>query len=216
MNNSVQKFFEANDPILHEIFLSLSPEQQNIDVEAKPIDQYFHNLCESIISQQLSVKASDTIWGRFKAILPQAELSPRNVLNAPDDDMRSVGLSRAKVVYVKALAAAIEGGELDLAQLPQESNEEVIRKLTWVKGIGKWTAEMFIMFTLGRPDVFSLGDLGLRNAVERWYGSGEQRLSLDQIEALSQRWSPYRTFAARILWRSLELPASYFPTGAKR
>ena len=130
----------------------------------------FEAIVESIASQQLSVKASDTIFGRFKDLYGKKFPTPKQILNTPDEKLRSVGLSGAKVKYIKSLAEFIDSKQLILENLNNLSDEEVIVELTKVKGIGKWTAEMILIFTLRRPDVFSLGDLALRKAVSKLYG----------------------------------------------
>jgi DNA-3-methyladenine glycosylase II len=116
--------------------------------------------------------------------------------------LRAVGLSTAKTKYVKSLAQAIEERSLDLEDLRTKSDEEVITELIKIKGIGRWTAEMFLIFTLHRTDVFSVGDLGLRTAVARLYTIDRDNLS--EIQKISEQWSPYRSFAARYLWKSLD------------
>lgn len=206
MNSTILEHFQKVDPILFETFHKLAPAAQQIEVIPKPPETFFNNLCESIVSQQLSVKASDTIWKRFNALFPEQQVSPNLILATEDEVLRSVGLSRGKAIYLKALSDAVVKKELDFDAMPTMSNEEVIRSLTWVKGIGQWTAEMFMMFTLGRPDIFSMGDLGLKNAIQGLYGKKEQPLAATEIQVLVSRWSPYKTYAARILWQSLELP----------
>ncbi len=162
----------------------------------------FKALVEAIISQQLSIRASDTIFGRFKDLFGKKFPTPRQILSTPDNKLRSAGLSGAKVKYVKSLSEFIETKQLVLENLSNLSDEEVIIELTRVKGIGKWTAEMVLIFDLRRPDVFSLGDLGLRKAVSRLYSVDINDLA--KIEEISLRWKPYRSTAARYLWKSLD------------
>lgn len=166
---------------------------------------HFRSLVESIVSQQLSVKASDTIFARFVALFPTGKFpKPEQVLEMPDSKMRRAGLSGSKVKYIKDLARKIHNKEVALHKLKKMSDEEVIEHLIQVKGIGRWTGEMFLMFSLDRPDVFSHGDLGLRNAIQKLYGK-KRPLTQKQIEKIVQKWSPHRTTASRYLWRSLEL-----------
>lgn len=172
------------DPVLYEVALKI----KNIE-EITPSKNYFESLCESIVSQQLSIKAADTIWNRAKAKI--GAITPKNVLRVPDQELRDCGLSWAKIKYIKDLASR----DLDFSKIDQMADEEVIKHLTQVKGIGPWTAEMFLIFTLGRPDVFSAGDLGLKNAIKKIYKTSPD-VSV---------WSPYRSYASRILWKSLEL-----------
>lgn len=162
----------------------------------------FDRLVESIISQQLSVKASNAIYKRILELLPNKKLTPQNLLKVKDEDLRSSGLSFGKIKYIKDLSQKVRDGELDLEKLDQLDNEEIINQLTKVKGIGKWTAEMFLMFALARPDIFSHGDLGLQNAIKRIYELKKYDPII--VEEIVIKWSPYRTIAAKILWQSLE------------
>ena len=163
---------------------------------------YFVFLCESIVSQQLSVKASDTIFSRFKKLFLREIITPKQILLIPDDEIRKAGISYTKISYIKDLAKhCIE------KKIPQKfdaiiSEEEIITQLIQVKGIGRWTAEMFLMSALGRPDVFSYGDLALRRAIQKLYKL-EKEPTKKEAEELAKKWSPYRTYASRILWQSL-------------
>lgn len=203
MLDKVRSHFQRNDPILYKILLKVYASYgDKIFILGKPGDLFF-NLCESIVSQQLSVKAADTIFERLLALMPKKKLTPENILKQKDESLRKAGLSNAKVKYIKDLSAKVKSGEVELEKLDGLSEEEVIVKLTSVKGIGRWTAEMFLMFALGREDVFSHGDLGLRNAIKKVYNfeSYDQKI----VEEIVIKWSPYKTYAARILWRSLTL-----------
>lgn len=177
-------------------------------IKAHPIptwekkDNLFRSLAYEIVGQQLSGKVSRVIFQRilnlFKGRISQA----KKLLSLPDQKIRDAGCSWAKVKYLKALAEAVENGSLDLRNLSNLGDEEVYQQLTAVKGIGPWTAEMFLIFTLHRPDIFSVGDLGLRTAVSRLYKV--RRDNLKKIEKISQAWVPYRSFASRYLWLSLK------------
>lgn len=162
----------------------------------------FDELVESIVSQQLSIKASDAIFKRIIDLMPGKKLLPENLLKIKDEDLRKTGLSFGKIKYLKDLSEKVSNGELDLNKLDKLENEKVIKELTKVKGIGRWTAEMFLMFALGRPDIFSHSDLGLKNAIKRVYMIKEYKI--EEAEKIVIKWSPYRTIAARILWRSLK------------
>jgi DNA-3-methyladenine glycosylase II len=174
---------------------------------------HFTELCTSIISQQLSVKVADVIWQRFVRLFPDSgewtkgqtepSLSPEELLRIPDQLIRDQGVSWAKIKYVKDLAQKVIDKEIDLEHLDTLPDEEVIIALTKVKGIGRWTAEMFLMFALARPDIFSTGDLGLKRAIQKLYGL-QTEPDEKKLLSLSKKWSPYRTYAARILWRSLD------------
>ena len=169
----------------------------------KKHDFLFDRLVESIISQQLSVRVADVIYERVLNLMPKKKLDPKAILKIDDQTLRSAGLSFGKIKYIKDLSDKVHSGELDLNNLENLENEEVIEKLTAVKGIGKWTAEMFLMSALGRPDIFSHGDLGLKNAFKKIYDVTEYKEA--EAEKIVIKWSPYRTIAARILWKSLEL-----------
>lgn len=193
------KHLQKNDQGLGSIIAAMPP----LLVRSRG-NNYFKALIESIISQQLSVKASDTIFLRFKKLFPGKHFpKPAEVLRAPEQQMRAAGLSGSKVLYIRELAMAIETKQLKLRRLSILDNEDVISELTKIKGIGRWTAEMFLMFTLGRPDVFSHGDLGLRNAVKQLY-KFKQPPTQQQIEKIVAKWSPHKTLASRYLWKSLE------------
>lgn len=165
---------------------------------------HFEALVEAIISQQLSVKAVDTIFARFVLLFPNQKFpTPEVVLKFPLSKFRKVGISGQKANYIKDLSGKMVSGKLKLNSLHRLENEEVVSELVKVKGIGRWTAEMFLMFTLRRPDVFSFGDLGLRNAIQKLYNL-KAPPSEKQLSRISKRWSPHRTTAARYLWKSLE------------
>lgn len=160
----------------------------------------FEELIESIISQQLSMKAADTIFARFKNLFGKKFPTPKQVLKMEDEKLRSCGMSFAKVSYVKSVANAFISDLIDIEKIKKQSDEEVIEELTQIKGVGRWTAEMILIFTLNRPDIFSIGDLGIRNAIRNLYGITDKK----EILKLSETWKPYRSTACWYLWRSLE------------
>lgn len=164
--------------------------------------QYFQRLCREIINQQLSSKAGDTIYQRFLQLFPQAVVTPQAVLALTPETIRAVGASNSKVKYIQSLAQTIAEEQLFLTSLSQMDDAAVIAALTQVKGIGRWTAEMFLIFTLGRPDVFSYGDLGLRKALVKLYNLSPTP-TREEMERIVNRWSPHRSYAARLLWASL-------------
>jgi len=160
-------------------------------------------LIGSIVSQQLSTKAAATIFGRFVALFPDNAISGAAAIAAIDDvRLRGVGLSGQKVGYLRDLCARIGDGRLDLAALDALDDEEVIERLTAVKGFGRWTAEMFLMFRLHRPDVLPVGDLGIQNAVQRLYRL-RKRPDPKRLMKLGEPWRPYRSVACWYLWQSL-------------
>ena len=161
----------------------------------------FLDLVETIINQQLSGKAADAILERFKKIF-NGRIKPDYVLEISDQKLREAGLSFPKIRYIKGLCEKIVNQELDIYGLSKLSDEEVIKKLTSIKGIGPWSAEMMLIFSLKRPDVFSVGDLGLCKAVSKLYRV--DRKDKNKIEKISRAWIPYRSTACWYLWRSLE------------
>jgi DNA-3-methyladenine glycosylase II len=163
----------------------------------------FEALCMSIASQQLSTKAAATIFGRFCHLFPpDRKPTPERVMTLTDDQIRGVGFSRPKVAFIKDLAEHVIDGRLDLKGLKKHPDEEVMRQLVAVKGIGRWTAEIFLMFRLGRPDIFPADDLGLMNAVQRAYGL-RTRPDAKKLRKLAESWQPHRSVAAWYLWQSL-------------
>lgn len=160
-------------------------------------------LCASIMSQQLSTKVATVIYNRFLNLFGSSEPSPHQILDTPLTTLRSIGLSNAKASYVHNVARfALEKG-MAVKKLNRMSNEELIEYLTEIKGVGKWTTEMLLMFALGREDVFAVDDLGIQNAMIGLYKLNKEDRKLLRLEMLriSQKWSPYRTFACLHLWR---------------
>lgn len=163
----------------------------------------YEALIRAIVGQQLSTKAARSIWGRVQALFGGSTPTPADLIAADPQGLRDAGLSWAKVSYLRNLAERIEDGELELAQLPELSDEDVIAELLAIKGIGRWTAEMFLIFHLARPDVISTGDLGLRRAIQLAYGL-ETPPGPTEFERIAEPWRPHRTLACLYLWRSLD------------
>lgn len=160
-------------------------------------------LVGAIVSQQLSTKAAATIFGRLAAFFPEQRIPSAGALTAIDDlALRGVGLSRQKVAYLRDLSSRIDDGRLVLDELDALGDEEVIERLVAVKGFGRWTAEMFLMFRLHRPDVLPVGDLGIVNAVQRLYGL-RKRPDPKRLMKLGEPWRPYRSVACWYLWQTL-------------
>lgn len=200
MTHSVKKalaHFKKNDPILYKIAIRLEIP------ELVPRGDHFYSLVRAITNQQLSGKAADTIYARILRLLPNEKLEPSEILKTPDIQLREAGLSYGKISYLKDLASRTINNQIPFESFESRSEDEIILELTKVKGIGRWSAEMFLMFHLVRPDVFSYGDLGLRNAIQKIY-SLEKHPTPKEAEEISLRWSPYRTYASRILWMSLD------------
>lgn len=165
--------------------------------------RYFEALVVSIINQQLSTKAADTIEKRFRLLFGSKKFpSVDQVLKKSDNQLCKAGLSFQKISYIKSLAKLVNKGSIEFKKFAKMSDEDIIGKLVQVKGIGRWTAEMFLMFCLNRPDVFSHGDLGLKNAIKKHY-KVEIKLHPKKYHRLVGSWSPHRTTAARYLWASL-------------
>lgn len=162
----------------------------------------FESLTEAVVSQQLSVKAADTIFARFLKLFGGKFPEPRQIIDIDPQLIRNAGISRPKINYIRGIAKAIIDREVDFEALAKKADEEVMAELTKLKGIGKWTAEMILIFSLFREDVFSLGDLGLRTAVSRLYDVARDDYAA--IEKISVQWKPYRSIASRLLWKSLD------------
>lgn len=193
---SVLDHFKKNDVRIFELLQTIPLEV----IHPKHPDTFFVSLCQEIIGQQLSGSVADVIYARFLALFGRKKISADRILAVSDIQLRSTGMSWSKVRFICDLARRMKTGEIDLSGLSQLSDYDVIQKLTRVHGIGPWTAEMFLMFTLARPDVFSYGDLGLRHAIQKVYAYRKEP-TVRQMEQLTKRWVPYRTYAARALWR---------------
>lgn len=164
----------------------------------------FEALVEAIVSQQLSIKAADTIFNRFAALTPGKKFpTPREIIKMPAVKMRTCGLSKMKVSFIKDLAKKTLDGSLNFKTIGRLTDEEVVEHLTSVKGIGQWTAEMFLIFSLRRDDVFSYGDLGLRKAMQRIYKM-KKPPTPRQAEKITSKWKPYRSLGSRYLWASID------------
>lgn len=188
--------FKKSDPVIHEA--GLKAEIIELAIHPDP----FLRLTRTIIGQQLSVKAAQTIFSRFEKLFKK-NINPEELLKIPENKLREAGMSFQKIKYLKDLSEKTIKEEIMLHELKHKQNEDVVTELIKIKGIGQWSAEMFLMFSLGREDVFSFGDLGLQNAIQKLYklrGKPTEK----QMELLAKKWSPYRTYAAMILWRSLD------------
>ena len=161
----------------------------------------FQTLARAIVGQQISTKAADSIWARFVDCV--GKVTPANVVVREATALRACGFSGQKVAYVKDLANRFAAGEVRPRRWSRMDDEAIIEELVAVKGIGRWTVEMFLMFHLMRPNVLPVGDLGLQRAMERTYNQGKA-LTRDQMRALGEPWDPYRSVATWYLWRSLE------------
>ncbi len=167
-------------------------------------DDHYGALVRSIVGQQLSVAAAKAIYGRLLERFGGRPPTPQEVLAQDEEELRAAaGLSRAKVGFLRSLAEHVVAGELELDRVARLADAEIVAELCAVRGIGEWSAHMFLMFQLERPDVLAVGDLGVRRAAQRAYGLPDLP-SADDLRALAEPWSPHRTLACRYLWRSLD------------
>jgi DNA-3-methyladenine glycosylase II len=188
---------KKSDPVLRAIIERVGP----FRMEYGPPE--FSSLAESIVYQQLNGTAAATIFERFSRLAGEP-LTHAGILKLSDEQLRSVGLSKQKSAYLKDLAAKTRDGLLDFVRLPELSDQDVIEHLTQVKGIGVWTAHMFLMFTLRRPDVLPTGDYGVRAAIKKHYR--KRKLPKPrEMERIARPWAPYRSVACWYLWRSLDV-----------
>jgi DNA-3-methyladenine glycosylase II len=167
---------------------------------------HFDAVCRSIVFQQLSGKAAGTIHGRFQGLYGGRTPLPEELALTSDEKLRAVGLSRQKSAYLKDLGARVASGEVPIETLHELTDEEVISALTQVKGIGRWTAQMFLMFRLGRPDVLPDLDLGVQKGIQRTYRL-RKLPTPDKVKKIGAKWAPYRTVASWYMWRLLDAPA---------
>ncbi len=162
----------------------------------------FHTLMRSIAGQQISVQSADAIWRKMEAIIP--EITPYNCANLTHEQLKSCGFSRQKISYIENLIAFANDGKLELPQLQAMNDAELMKHITAIKGIGIWSAEMFAMFCLMRPDILPLDDIGLQRAMARQYGIQAKPFNKMQATKIAEVWQPYRTIATWFLWRSID------------
>jgi DNA-3-methyladenine glycosylase II len=177
------------------------------NIKPAPLIRPFDALAESIAYQQLSGKAAATIFGRVRALYPRRKyLDPKKILATPDESFRAAGLSRSKIAAVKDLAAKTIDGTVPSARaIARMSDEELILRLTEVRGIGRWTVEMLLLFDLGRPDVWPVDDYGVRKGFAKTFGK-RKLPTPKQLMKLGEKWRPYRSVAAWYFWRALDAP----------
>lgn len=187
----------AADPILAAIIEKVGPCKMQFG------EPTFHSLAESILYQQLNGKAAATIFDRFAALAGDP-LTPGGILSLTDAQLREVGLSRQKTSYLRDLSEKTKAGLLEFERMPDMSEEDVIAHLTQVKGVGVWTAHMFLMFTLRRPDILPTGDYGVQAAIKKHYKKRKWPKP-DVMHKIAKSWSPYRSMACWYLWRSLDI-----------
>lgn len=198
VDRKIINHFKKVDPVLFKAFANFGI------LVVEPIDSkgYFKRLCREIINQQLSDKVGDIIYLRFEALFSGDDVNPKKVFKFTEEDLRSTGMSYSKVRFIRGLAKEILDGNLILDNLEAQDNDYITSNLTKVKGIGKWTAEMFLIFCLGREDIFSFGDLGLKKAIINLYNLKNPKR--EDLEIIVNKWSPYKSYACRILWKTLD------------
>jgi len=190
------------DPVLATVIDEVGPDGLGDPRAGRPQDHY-GALVRSIVGQQLSTRAARAIYTRLTERFGGRTPTPQEVLEDDPDELRTAaGLSHAKIAYLRSLAEHVLDGSLELERLDQLDDDEVIAELTAVRGIGPWSAQVFLMFHLERPDVVAAGDLGIRRAVMLRYGLDELPTP-QEVERIAEPWRPYRTLACRFLWRSL-------------
>jgi DNA-3-methyladenine glycosylase II len=193
------RYLKRVDPVLAQVIEAVGPCRLQMRAEGT----HFQALVRSIVFQQLSGKAAGTILSRFNALYPTGAPTPEQVLATKEDVMRSAGLSRQKIGYLRDLAAKVVSDELPLHEVESMSDDDLIDHLVQVKGIGRWTAQMFLMFRLGRLDVLPELDLGIQNAIKRAYRKRKRPTPKD-VKKIGAKWSPHSTVACWYLWRSLD------------
>ncbi len=198
MKNEIQdsvEYLRKNDTVIRGIIDIIGP------CTLKPSKDYYNSLVKSIIHQQLSNKAAGTIYSRFLNQLNN-KLSPKNLLDLTDEEFKKAGVSKQKKAYLRDLSEKFYNGNIDLSKLSVLEDEEVINQLTSVRGIGKWSAEMFLIFCLNRLNVLPLDDVGFRNSIKHNYKL-KQKPSKEEVLEISKKWVPYRSIAVWYLWQSL-------------
>jgi len=167
----------------------------------------FFTLARAIVGQQISVKAADTVWKRFSQKV--GKITPKNVMETSDEDLRAAGLSGQKVNYMRSLATYFTENKAITRKWAKMTDDELLKSITSIKGIGSWTAEMFMIFHLGRPDVFPIKDIGVQKAMFRHYHKSD-KVALTELVKRAEGWRPYRSVATWYLWRSLDpIPVEY-------
>ena len=190
------KHFQKTDKILYDLMRKVGPIEV---IKPRSPDAYFQSLCREIVGQQLNGKVARVIFDRFTKLFPEQNITPERTLKLPDTKIRAAGMAWSKVEAIRDLAKNVVEGEVNLKSLKDLDDEQVMNELVKVKGIGPWTAQMFLMFTLGREDVFSNKDLGLQKAIRKLY---KVEPTPEKLEMITRKWSPYKTYASRVLWKS--------------
>jgi DNA-3-methyladenine glycosylase II len=189
-----EQHLSACDPVLAEIIQRVGP------CTLAPRRDYFAALCQAIVNQQISTAAARAVWARFRALFTRQKVSPAELLLLDDQTMRSAGISRQKAGYLRSLAEAFASGAVSPRKLCRMDDEAVVQALIPIKGIGRWTAEMFLIFVLNRTDLLPVDDLGLCTQVQRGFKL-RQYPNARKLQRLAEKWRPYRSIATWYLWR---------------
>ena len=193
----------ASDPVIAKLIDRYGSPDGLLERRGRRPGDAYGALVRSIVGQQLSTRSARAIFGRLVGLFGDRTPTPRELLDADPQTLRDVGLSRAKVAYLRDLAERVEDGDLDLDAIAQMSDEEVAAQLTQVNGLGPWSVQMFLIFHLGRPDVLPAGDLGIRRAVQTEYELDDLP-GPAELERIAEPWRPHRSLASLYLWRSLD------------
>ena len=191
--DKAKKELSAKDNILSELI------EQYDDLELVSRGDLFYTLIRSIIGQQISVKAASTVWSRLSEKV--GEIIPENILSQSTDELRNCGLSGKKVEYIRGISES--WNDYSNYEWEKMDDEEIVKKLIQLRGVGRWTAEMILIFTLLRPDIFPIGDIGMIRGIEKTYNSGE-KMSMDEIYGISEKWKPWRTVACCYMWSAVD------------
>lgn len=200
MPKKVLTHFKKNDPILHSAIISFNSDLRDGPQTKKDL---FVSLCRTIVGQQLSGKAAHAIWNKFRLLFPRNKPSAKHILSLSDTQLRASGISFAKIRSLQDLSERVVNRSLRLHELRNAPEEIARQQLQEVRGIGPWSCEMFLMFALGREDVFSAGDLGLKKGIQKIYGYNTLP-NPETVEELAENWRPYRTYAACVIWSILD------------
>lgn len=195
----IQSELLKKDPVLADVITLTKGEI----IPTPSIDIYYY-LLNSIVSQQLSVKVADVIWNRFLDLFPDRYPNEDLVLEKSDQELRGVGLSFQKLGYMRNVAEFSKSKGMSYEQIGEFSDEDVIKYLTEIKGVGKWTVQMVLMFPMDRPDVFPVDDLGIQMKMKRFYQlTSEKKALKEEMIKIAEKWKPYRTLASKLLWNAL-------------
>jgi len=197
----IKSHFKKVDPVIYRIILEMKLE---VLKQSKRPANYFSKLCREIIAQQLGSKSARAIVNRFDNLFVSKKINSKSVLALSDKDLRNVGMSWSKASYIKNLAEKVKSKKVKLNNLHELDDEQVIKELTKVKGIGRWTGEMFLIFTLGKEDIFSHGDFGLKRAIKKLYDFKDTP-NEKQINKIVNKWSPYKSYGCLALWKSIDV-----------